>query len=74
MERLGFHREVIDLLMACVTSVTYKVRYNDQEIEGFIPTRGLRQGEPLSPYLFFMCAEGLSSALAQERRFVALKG
>jgi hypothetical protein len=46
--QLGFHPEVVELLMACVKSVKYKVRYNDQETEGFIPTKGLRQGDPLS--------------------------
>jgi hypothetical protein len=42
--RLGFHQNFVELLMACVRSVKYKVRYNDQETEGFTPTRGLRQG------------------------------
>ena len=41
MDKLGFHQEVVGLLMACVTSVKYKVRYNDQETKGFVPTSGL---------------------------------
>lgn len=52
--------------MACVRSVKYKVRYDDQEIKGFIPTRGLYYGAPLLPYLFLMCEEGLSSVLTRK--------
>jgi hypothetical protein len=45
--KLGFHMEFVELLMACVRSVKYKIRYNDQETEEFTPSRGLRQGDPL---------------------------
>ena len=72
--RLGFHVEFVDLIMACVRSVHYKVRYNDQETDGFTPTRGLRQGDPISPYLFLICAEGLSSALAHEEEVRGIEG
>jgi hypothetical protein len=32
--RLGFHQNFVELMMACVRSVKYKVRYNDQERQG----------------------------------------
>lgn len=38
---------------------------NSDESEIFTPTRELHQGDPLSPYLFFLCAEGLTGLLAR---------
>ena len=51
------------MIMSCVTSVQYRIRFNSQETERITPTRGLRQGGPLSPYLFLFCAEGLTSLI-----------
>ena len=74
MGKLGFHDRWINLVMRCVLSVSYVVRINGQPSGYIVPTRGLRQGDPLSPYLFLICAEGLSALLHKAVQNRALKG
>lgn len=63
MTKLGFNETLVNLIMRCVETVSFSVRVNGQLSNAFHPTRGIRQGDPMSPYLFLICAEGLSSML-----------
>jgi hypothetical protein len=63
MSKLGFSDHWINLVMKCVESVSLSVRVNGHYSDFFKPTRGIRQGDPISPYLFLLCSEGLSSLL-----------
>jgi hypothetical protein len=74
MEKMGFCREWIQLIMNCVTSVSYRVKVNGNIGTSFIPERGLRQGDPLSPYIFLLCAEGFSALLNQAQNTSRIKG
>lgn len=63
MEKLGFSNNWTAKVMQCIWSVTYYFALNGDIIGKVKPGRGLRQGDPLSPYLFDICAQGLSSLL-----------
>jgi len=63
--QLGFHGNFVSIIMQCVMTVTYSVQLNGENICNISPTRGLRQGDPLSPYLFILGLEGLSALFGQ---------
>ena len=54
---------MIEVIMRCITTVTYSIRINGQTRGRIVPSRGLRQWDLLSPYLFLFCAEGLLALL-----------
>jgi hypothetical protein len=60
--------------MRCVSSVRYSVKVNGEMSQFFTPKRGLRQGDPISPYLFLLCADGLSCLMKHEEQASHLKG
>ena len=74
MEKLGFDVKWRSLIMKCVTTVSYSIKINGVPRGNFCPSRGIRQGDPLSPYLFILCAEGLSSLIKSPVANGDLKG
>ena len=74
IEKLGFDGKWISLIRACICSVSFSIMINGEPHGHFHPQRGLRQGDPLSPYLFLLCAEGLHSLIKQAELSGAIKG
>lgn len=72
--KMGFDHWWVHLIMQCVTSVSYQIVHARMEIGPIVPSRGLRQGDPLSPYLFIICAEGLSAMLHRFERQKMIQG
>ncbi|XP_050211677.1 uncharacterized protein LOC126661842 [Mercurialis annua] len=74
IRKMGFHHTWIRWIMSCISSVTYSFNFNGSSY-GFIePSRGLRQGDLLSPFLFLFCAEGFSSLLGQAEAVGEISG
>ena len=74
MQKLGFHDRWISIIMMCISTVSYSVLINGKPKGEIIPSRGIRQGDPLSPFLFLLCAKGLSAMLQKEERLGSIKG
>ena len=74
MRKKGFHERWIVLMMMCVSTVSYLVLINGEPKGKIVPLRGIRQGDPISPYLFLLCTEGLSAMLKKEESEGHIKG
>ena len=74
MKRFGFHEKWTSLIHDCISTVTYSILCNGEKRGLVKPSRGLRQGDPLSPYLFLICGEGLSRLLMYAQRVGNLHG
>ena len=74
LENKGFCTRWIELIMEYVRTVSYFILVNG-EPKGLInPTRGIWQGEPLSPFLFLLCSEGLHGLITKATRAKEING
>ena len=74
MTKLGFDDTWIRLAMETVCTASYSILINEEPRGLVKPTCGIKQGDPLSPYLFLLCAEGLSVMLRKAEATRSFKG
>ena len=74
MEKLGFHSTWINWIRICISSSSFSILINGNPFGLFSPKRGLRQGDPFSPFLFILGLEVLSRLLFREECVGFLKG
>ncbi|XP_028052094.1 uncharacterized protein LOC114256638 [Camellia sinensis] len=74
LSNFGFGNKWISWIKTCITSVRISILVNGSPTTEFSPQRGLRQGDPLSPFLFNIVSEGLNMLLNRAINLGILRG
>jgi len=74
LESFGFNNRKINWIYSLITTPYFSILVNGTPTKTFNASRGIRQGDPLSQFLFILAAEGLSRYLKKERIAKKIKG
>jgi hypothetical protein len=74
LSKLGFHPTWVNWVRICITSPSFSILINRSPFGHFSPERGLRQGDPLSPFLFILGTEVISRLLLWQESHDLLQG
>ena len=58
--------DIIDVIMSCVSTVSSSILFNGEALDPIFPSRGIRQGDPISPYLFILCMDFLGQLIEEK--------
>ena len=61
--RHNLDKHTCNLLMSCITSVSSSILVNSKPTYPFLLSRGIRQGDPKSPYIFILCMKYFTSII-----------
>ena len=71
---MNFPNYWIQKLMQCIITVSYKVIVNGEHTPEFSPNKGVKQGDPLSLYIFILCLNVLSCTLNTRKLHKQMQG
>jgi hypothetical protein len=71
---MGINLMTVNWIMGCIESTSLAVLINGSPSSFFHPSRGLRQGFPLSPFIFMLVVDGLSRIILQAHGRNLIKG
>lgn len=66
LEHSEFLESMLNLIMSCVSTSTTTLLFNGSKLDSFQPSRGIRHGDPTSPYLFLLCMEFLGAQITSK--------
>ena len=64
--KFNFSDKLIELIMSCISSFSTSLLFNGGCLDSFCPSRGIKEGDPLSPYLFIICIEYLGHLIGDK--------
>ena len=64
--RANFPTDLRDIIMSCVSTVSTSILFNGETLDPIYPSRGIRQRDPLSPYLFILCMDFLGQLIEEK--------
>ena len=74
MRKMGFDERWVKWIMECISFFSYKIIVNGKNSNTIFSSRGLRQGDPLSPYLFLFVIDDLSRMVNKALKSRCLAG
>ena len=74
LEAFGFHQSWIRWITGLISTSLLLVLINGDPSNPLNPSQGIRQGDPLSPFLFILMSEGLGRMLSNAKATSSLKG
>ncbi|KAH7533562.1 hypothetical protein FEM48_Zijuj04G0144400 [Ziziphus jujuba var. spinosa] len=69
----GFSEDFRRMIFSCISSVEFDLLINGSKMDTVNPERGIRQGDPLSPFLFILCSEIFTRLMEKNSNIQGIK-